>query len=164
MELLCHVDEDDNVIGPVERRKAHMGGLLHRSGMIFVRRSDGRVLIQHRSRSKETFPGCVDSSVAFHVKYGEEYDSAARRELLEETGISAPIRLIGKFEHNDPPEHEMVAVYQCTSDQDIKIDPTESEGFEFLADPSVDSLVATGNPTPWLRDGWRLLRPGTEEP
>lgn len=158
MELLYRVDSDDNVLGPVERRKAHQEGFLHRAGMVFLRRSDGRVLIQHRSPSKETFPGLVDASVAFHVSYGETYDSAAKRELAEETGVSAPLHYLGKFEHDDPPEHELVAVYLCESDDEIKPDPTESEGFEFLEDAEVDALVASGKPTPWLRDGWRLLK------
>lgn len=158
MELLYLVDSDDNVIGPVERWNAHQEGLLHRSGMVFLRRSDGRVLVQHRSNSKETFPGCLDASVAFHVSYGETYDSAAKRELTEETGVSASLRYLGKFEHSDPPENELVAVYTCESDAEIKADPNESEGFEFLADSEVDAMVASGRPTPWLRDGWRLLK------
>lgn len=158
MELLYRVDEDDKVLGSVERRRAHQEGLLHRSGMVFLRRSDGRVLIQHRSDSKETFPGCLDASVAFHVSYGETYDSAAARELTEETGVSAPLRYVGKFRHHDPPEHELVAVYLCESDDEIQVDSAESEGFEFLADAEVDAVVSKGKPTPWLRDGWRLLR------
>lgn len=158
MELLYQVDELDNVIGPVDRQDAHRSGLLHRSGMIFVRRRDGKVLIQHRSRSKETFPGCLDSSAAFHVTYGESYESAASRELLEETGISAPMTYVGKFIHRDPPENEVVAVYHCDSDEAVRVDPAESEGFEFLALADVDALLASSRPTPWLRDGWPLAR------
>jgi len=126
--------------------------------MIFVRRSDGKVLIQRRSGSKDTFPGRADASVAFHVTYGEEYDSAAMRELTEETGLTAPVRFVGKFTHHESPEHEVVAVYECQSDQEVRIDPSESEGFEYKSDAEVDSMVASGNPTPWLRDGWRLMK------
>ncbi len=159
MELLYHVDGEDRVLGPVARRKAHQEGLLHRSGVVFLRRADGRVLIQHRSESKKTFPGCEDASASFHVTYGETYDEAARRELTEETGVSAPVRYVGKFEHHDPPEHQLVAVYLCDSDTKIRIDPAESEGFEFLSIDQVDSLVSSGRPTPWLRDGWWLAKP-----
>ncbi|MDG6902049.1 MAG: NUDIX domain-containing protein [Nitrososphaerota archaeon] len=158
MELLYLVDELDNVIGPVERRDAHRDGKLHRSGTVFLRRSDGRVLIQHRSRSKETFPGRPDSSAAFHVTYGESYESAAARELLEETGISAPMAYAGKFVHRDPPENEVVAVYCCESDEEVRVDPAESEGFEFLSVSEVDALVTSSRPTPWLRDGWPVAK------
>ncbi|MDE1853981.1 MAG: NUDIX domain-containing protein [Thaumarchaeota archaeon] len=164
MELLCHVDEGDRMVGPVERAKAHREGYLHRSGLIFLKRSDGRILVQHRSSSKETFPGRVDGSAAFHVTYGETYESAARRELTEETGVTAHIEFVGKFMHNDPPEHEIVAVFTCESDDEITVDPSESDGFEFLSGEEIDAAVSAGRATPWLRDGWLLMTKGPKTP
>src|SRR5256886_12319863 len=60
--------------------------------MIFLARFDGRILLQHRSPNKTIFPGCWDSSSSFHVTFGESYEQAARRELKEEAGVSAPSR------------------------------------------------------------------------
>ena len=93
MELLYHVTKEDSVLGSVERSTAHRDQILHRAGMIFVIRSDGRILLQHRSPSKTIFPDCWDSSSSFHVTFGETYEQAARRELKEETGISAQLTI-----------------------------------------------------------------------
>lgn len=145
------------MIGSVERNRAHAEGLLHRSGMIFLVRSDGKILIQHRSASKQTFPDCYDSSCSFHVTFGESYEDAARRELMEEAGISAPLSYLGKFTHYDPPENEMVAVFACNSDEPIRISNEESSGAKFCTKEEVEKIVAVGS-APWLRDGWKLAR------
>jgi isopentenyl-diphosphate delta-isomerase type 1 len=158
VELLYHVNESDQVIGSVERARAHADGLLHRSGMVFLWRSDGRVLLQDRSPEKDTFPACYDSSCAFHVTFGESYDEAARRELLEETGITATLEYLGKFVHHSSPEHEVVVVYECRSDEQIRILETEATSASFYTREEVDRIIATGKVTPWLRDGWLLAR------
>ena len=98
--------KDDSVLGSIERSKAHLDQILHRSGMTFLVRSDGTILIQRRSPNT-TFPGCWDSSSSFHVTFGEIYEQAAIRELKEETGVSATITYLGKFTYRVPPENEM---------------------------------------------------------
>jgi isopentenyldiphosphate isomerase len=158
VELLYHVDENDEVLGSVERTRAHGEQLLHRAGVVFLARPDGTILIQHRSRSKETFPGRLDASASFHVTFGERYDEAAARELREETGVSASLNFVGKFTHHDPPEHEIVAVFLGVSEDRVAVDPAESEGFEFLSLVQVDGIVASQEITPWFRDGWKIAR------
>ncbi len=157
-ELLYRVTPDDTVEGSVDRDRAHAEGVLHRSGIVFLRRSNGQILVQHRSPSKRIFPDRYDCSAAFHVTFGESYEEAAVRELREETGVSAPVRRLGKFTHHDPPEHQIVAVFACESDAPIELDPTESTGFEFRTTAEVDEIVKSGRITPWLRDGWPLAR------
>jgi isopentenyldiphosphate isomerase len=158
MEQVYHVTPDDMVIGPLERDRAHSEGLLHRSGMVFLSRPDGRVLVQHRSSRKKTFPDRRDASCAFHVSYGESYEDAARRELAEECGLSASLRLVAKFVHRDPPEYQIVAVFVGQSDSPVRVDPDESVGAEFLSREEIDDVVRGGRITPWLRDGWPLVR------
>lgn len=145
-------------MGPVERDRAHAGGSLHRSGIVFLARSDGKILLQHRSPGKEIFPGCFESSCAFHVVFGESYEQAAVRELLEEVGISAPLTYLGKFSHHDPPENQIVAVFSCHSDHVLKIDEREASEAHFYSPEEVDGIVASQKTTPWLRDGWKLAR------
>ena len=47
------------------------------------------MLLQKRSRSKETFPGCFDASCAGHLSAGDSFAEGALRELSEELGIEA---------------------------------------------------------------------------
>ncbi len=157
-ELLYNVDEQDKVIGPVERDRAHKEGLLHRSAIVFLLRPDGTILIQHRSPAKKTFPDCTDCSCTFHVGFGESYEQSAKRELMEETGTTRPVRYIGKFHHHDKPENQMVAVFVSTSDEQIHIAKEESTGFRFVTKREVDRIVAEEKITPWFAPAWRLVR------
>ncbi len=88
-ELLYQVTKDDSYIGSVERSVAHRDQILHRAGMMFLIRSDGKILLQRRSATRASFPSSWDSSSSFHVTFGESYQQAAKRELKEETGLSA---------------------------------------------------------------------------
>jgi 16S rRNA (adenine1518-N6/adenine1519-N6)-dimethyltransferase len=87
-EIFDVVDEDDVVTGQATRREVHAKGLLHRAVHVFVVDRHGQLLLQKRSRFKDLHPGVWDSSVAGHLDAGEDYASAATRELEEEMGIT----------------------------------------------------------------------------
>jgi len=157
-ELLYHVREDNSIVGPVERVQVHSEGILHRAGMVFLRRSDGKVLVQRRSKTKDTFPGSYDSSCSFHVRFGETYDEAARRELAEETGIASQLTYLWKFMHFDPPENEIVAVFAAESDEVVKIDRMNLRLWSSGQKEEVDSIVDCKLTAPWLRNSWKLFR------
>lgn len=157
-ELLYHVNADDVLLGSVDRTKAHTEGILHRSGVVFVVSFDGKVLLQHRSPSKDIFPDCHECSAAFHVMFNESYEEAASRELTEETGISERLTYLGKFLHRDPPENQIVAVFLCRSNQPVRIDASESVGAKFYLKEEIDGIVSEQKVTPWLREGWKIAR------
>jgi len=93
MEILDIVDETGEPTGrTVERAEAHAVGTLHRTSHVWVaRRREGRVelLLQLRSRRKESFPSCYDVSSAGHIPAGDGFVESALRELREELGIVA---------------------------------------------------------------------------
>jgi isopentenyldiphosphate isomerase len=155
------VTKDDSVIGSIERSRAHQDQILHRSGMIFLMRSDGKTLLQRRSPNRATFPDCWDSSSSFHVTFGESYEQAAKRELREETGVSAPLAYLGKFSYYVPPENEIVAVFSCKSNDPIKINPSESSGASFHTRDEANVIAASEAAAPWLRRGWKILTDST---
>lgn len=157
MELLYHVNEEDNVLGSIERDRAHETEALHRSGMVFLLDNRGNVLIQHRSPLKKTFPDCYDASSTFHFAFGETYDDGTSRELFEETGVRPKINFVGKFIHHDPPEHQIVVVYYAKTDMPIKVDPNETPEAWFLPKSEVDRIVQEERITPWFRDGWKMF-------
>lgn len=94
MEYLDIVTEEGEPTGRIrERGLVHRDGDLHRTAHVWIARS-GRmggtdILLQKRSRTKESWPGCYDISSAGHIPAGEGYETAALRELREELGISA---------------------------------------------------------------------------
>ena len=93
MELFDIIDENGNPTGKtVERSIAHAEGIRHRTAHIWIiRRKNGRteILLQKRSRNKDSFPGKFDTSSAGHIQAGDEPLESALRELGEELGIKA---------------------------------------------------------------------------
>ena len=76
----------------VEREYAHRNGIRHRTAHLWlVRKKDGRIqiLLQRRSKTKESYPDCYDISSAGHIPAGVDYKPSAIRELKEELGIDA---------------------------------------------------------------------------
>ena len=93
MEILDIVDEEGRPTGKtVDRAAAHREGILHRTAHVWVlREREGRteILLQKRSRNKDSFPGLYDTSSAGHIPAGVEFVPSALRELEEELGIRA---------------------------------------------------------------------------
>jgi 16S rRNA (adenine1518-N6/adenine1519-N6)-dimethyltransferase len=86
-EVFDVVDQRDTVVGRAFRREIHRRGLLHRAIHIFWLRGDGQLCLQRRSYAKDNCPGLLSSSCAGHVDSGEDYLTAAVRELREELGV-----------------------------------------------------------------------------
>lgn len=93
MEYLDIVDETGRPTGEtVPREIAHRDGVLHRTAHVWVVRPSARgwdILLQKRSREKDSFPGLYDTSSAGHIPAGDEPLPSALRELREELGIAA---------------------------------------------------------------------------
>ena len=104
MEVFDLVDERGLPTGETaEREEAHRLGLRHRVAHVWVIRREGgetQVLLQKRSRNKDSYPGLWDTSSAGHIPAGAQPLPSALRELEEELGIRADARdlkFIGQF-------------------------------------------------------------------
>src|SRR3989338_4643482 len=88
----------NNVIGAGSKEEAWKNGIIHRIARIFLFNSKGELLITKRGDNLSSLPGRWDQSAAGHVDEGEDYPTAAKRELEEEVGVKN-IELIekGKF-------------------------------------------------------------------
>ena len=93
MEYFDVCDENGLPTGEiVPRAQAHLNGIPHRTAHIWVMRDTARgaqVLMQKRSRNKDSYPGFFDTSAAGHIQAGDEPLESAQRELFEELGIAA---------------------------------------------------------------------------
>lgn len=135
-ELFDVVDEQDNVIGQATRSEVHAKGLMHRAVHILVFNKKYACLLQKRSMLKDRHPGVWDSSAAGHLDAGEDYESAARRELEEELGIT-DTRLIrvGTLPPSEQTGFEHVAIFAAVQDGRVTYPAAEIEGvLPFTAD------------------------------
>lgn len=94
MEWLDIVDKYGEPVGAVvERSAAHRHGVPHRTAHVWLFRREGgriQILLQKRSDTKDSFPGCWDISSAGHIPAGVDYIPSALRELSEELGLVVP--------------------------------------------------------------------------
>lgn len=133
-EIFDLIDADDHVIGRVRRGDAHSNpSLLHRSVQVLIFSSESRLLLQHRSESKDLFPGYYSASASGHVDSGEDYASAASRETREELGVSPPLTYLGKTLVHSEKETEMTALFVARSDGPFHFHPTETQGGAFFS-------------------------------
>jgi isopentenyl-diphosphate delta-isomerase type 1 len=144
-EFFFVVDEDDNVLRKASREECHSDrSLIHRSVYIFVVNGRNEVYLQKRSMSKDLYPGYYTGSATGHVDYGEEYDEAARRELREELGISAPLLSLGKVKSFTGNEREISMLYVCRHDGQIKFNAKEVTEGGFYRIKDVKRSIRTG--------------------
>ena len=92
LELFDVRNPDGTVSGIVrERGVVHSDGSPHATSHVWIVRKNQKsgfdVLLQKRSKNKDSNPGCYDISSAGHVAAGDDYLESAVRELGEELGI-----------------------------------------------------------------------------
>src|SRR3989338_6631681 len=129
MPNITFVDENDNVVGAGTGKEAREKGICHRISRIFLFNSKGELLIQKRSDNSTTLPGRYDQSAAGHVDEGEDYLTAAKRELEEEVGVKG-IELTekGKFFTDEKDQPGKIVkrfnmLYTATYDGEVKPSP-----------------------------------------
>ena len=109
------VDKRDRPIGKIPRSKAHSSPqYIHRSICILVLNNKSQLLLQKRSKNKDTYPNFWTLSVTGHVTYGQTYLQAAKRELFEELGLKAPLKRLTKLLLSLPNETEYSTIYQTS--------------------------------------------------
>jgi isopentenyl-diphosphate delta-isomerase len=129
-EIFDVCDEHDRVIGTAPRSAVHAGRLLHRAVHIFVLNSRGELLLQRRSARKDEFPLTLTSSASGHLSAGEDYASAATRELQEELGLSGKLEELQAFPASPETAYEHTRLYRLVTDDTPTPDLHEIEALE----------------------------------
>lgn len=167
-ELLAVVDQDDQVVDHLPRGVIHAQGLRHRAVHILVFNRQGELFLQKRSMLKDLNKGLWDSSAAGHVDAGEDYASAAPRELGEELGIDAELRILFKLTPTPALGMEFIQVYRCRHDGPFQLAEAEIDDGAWLTPNAVNERVERDDPTLtvtfkiiWRRyaehTGWKAL-------
>lgn len=145
-EIFDVVDEHDCVIRQATRAEVHANRWLHRAVHIFVFNTQGQVLLQKRSRFKDTSPLKWTTSCSGHVDSGESYDTAALRELGEEIGISVPdlsaLQLIARHPPCPQTGYEFIQIYRTESDRTPTPNLNEIDALEWMSVETVNTLLA----------------------
>lgn len=136
MSNITFVDKDDNIIGYGTKSEAKEQGIIHRVVRIYVVNSSGEILIQKRSAYVD-IPYCWDQSAAGHVDEGEDYDTAASRELQEEVGIAGvPLTKVAKYYSEESDTNAVRkrfnTLYTATYDGDVQMNPREVSEIKWI--------------------------------
>lgn len=120
-ELIDIVDNDDNVIDTKERSDVYNEGLSnYRVVNAFIVNSKGQIWTPRRAGAKRLFPSSLDTSMGGHVKAGESYESALRRELKEELRLDieqVPCHLLGYLTPSKDGVSAFMKVYEIRLDR-----------------------------------------------
>lgn len=141
-EVFDVVDADDQIVRQATRKEVHECNLMHRAVHILVFNKHRDCLLQKRSQLKDRHPGVWDSSAAGHVDAGEDYNTAARRELKEELGIEAE-KLIRIAKISPCPENGMehVVLYLAAHNGKVTFPASEIEAVTPFSAEIIDKWI-----------------------
>ena len=166
-ELIPHVDKQGTLLGIVTRSRAYAEGLVHMGAHGFMRRADGKILIQRRNTTKASWPGCYDLSIAETVKPDESFEAALVRGLVEELGVTSPLSLelvrekyYQEYRYQSYLINGVICLYVFEYEGEIKIDEDEVMESRFMTVEEIDNLVQSSPElcTPWLVVDWQFFR------
>jgi isopentenyldiphosphate isomerase len=127
------VDEHDHVVAQATRAEVRRRNLWHRAVYVLVFNAAGQLFVHRRTVSKDVFPGYWDLTVGGVLAAGEDYDTAARRELREEIGIEpVGLRRLFPIRYEDAVSRVTGMVYSCTCDQPLRLQTEEIAHGEWL--------------------------------
>jgi isopentenyl-diphosphate Delta-isomerase len=166
-EQLILVDSSDREIGFLAKADAHLGrGTLHRAFSLFVFNPEGELLLQQRAKTKRLWPGYWSNTCCSHPRRGEKMDSAIRRRLQEEFGLSAELEFLFKFQYQTQydaqgAEHELCWVYAGRSAERPRANVHEIAAWRYVTPHALQAEIARAPETftPWFKLAWaRILR------
>lgn len=154
-ELVERVDEQDRVIGVVDRAEAIEKKWLHRIATTVCRDPDGRILVHRRPENDSRFPGQYNWLVGGAAEVGESYEEAAARELAEEMGVFGTPRFLFKFLCRGEISPYWLGVHEVVVTGALAPDPAEIAWHGWFDEGEL--LEAAGRGT-FVSDGAEALR------
>ena len=107
MEKVILVNQQDQVLGSMEKMEAHLTGSLHRAFSIFIFNDKKELLLQQRAKEKYHSGGLWTNSCCSHQRPEETTLEAANRRLNEELGFTTQLK------------EEFCFIYRAELDQNL---------------------------------------------
>jgi isopentenyldiphosphate isomerase len=164
-ELYDVYDEEGQHLGRATRAEVHSNlELVHRAVHILVFRSNGNIILQKRVMAKDIAPGKWDTSVGGHVDAGEDYITAAYREMEEELGISGvKLEHLYDLQYRSNKESEDVRTYKLVYDGPVYPNDFEIEKVREWTCQEVDSKIGSGVMTKNFELDWEKYKQVSEQ-
>ncbi len=106
------VDKNNRPITQMNLNEVHRQSLRHRSVVILIYDSEGKLYLQKRSSSKRLYSGRWDVSAGGHIYAGESKEEAALRELEFELGIrNNNLRAFNEIPASSETGYEFITVF-----------------------------------------------------
>jgi isopentenyldiphosphate isomerase len=139
---VVYVDSKDNVVGAGSIANAVDTGIVVRISRVFLQNSKGELLLQKRADTMSALPGRWDQTAGGHVDEGEDYKTAASRELAEEMGIEGvELSEVATFYSEEKDEEKIKKrfnkIFTGVYNGEVKIDNDEVADFQWI---SIDEL------------------------
>lgn len=157
MELWDLLDENGNKIGKTHiRGEEYPIGFYHLGVDIWLKNSKGELLVQKRSKNKESHPG-VWAMTGGSALSGESSIDAIHRETLEELGIDIDISKL-KFLNVLKTNKAFIDTYLYEIDvdiKDLKLQKEEVEEAAWFSPKEIDKMAQKGE---FIKSRWVNVR------
>ena len=159
-EWLPVVDENGKIIGKAPRSLCHKGDkILHPVVHLHVLNPNGHIYLQKRPLQKLVQPGKWDTSVGGHISFGEDLETALRREAFEEIGLeNFSAKPLGSYRWDTDIESELVYYFISYDFQKIRLHSEEVVEGRFWSPAQIEKQVGQGVFTPNFEHEFQLLK------
>ncbi len=146
MEVWDLYDDQGQKTGETWERSRAMEipeGRFHIVCDVLIRHQDGDFLLTLRDPDKDVFPGCLEASAGGSALAGETPEEAARREMMEETGLTADqLELIGTTlkPQSRSAVYAYLAVVNCEKNS-VRLQPGETVGYQWVDAPAFFRMI-----------------------
>ena len=160
-EWLPVVNPEGKITGTAPRSICHDGKskLLHPVVHLHIINKEGKIFLQKRSDSKDIQPGKWDTSVGGHIAPGETIEEALKREVREETGLTAfNAAFIKNYVWESEREKELVFSFICFSDEAPQVDMVEAVEGRFWSQAEIEQNLGKGIFTQNFENEYQIIK------
>jgi len=146
---------EGEVVGVATRQEMRRDRLPHRCVYILVFNNSGEIFIHLRTSIKDVFPSHWDVCAGGVVAAGENFETGAKREVLEELGRSALPEFLFPFRYEDDQTIVFAKVYRCILDGPFVLQKEEVVRGEFVSLAELEIRITVEKFCP---DGLKVLQ------
>lgn len=130
-------------------------GLYHLVSEILIRHTDGDYLLMKRDTRKPNYGGYYEATAGGSALKGEDKLTCAKREVFEETGITAEnITEIGRYVSHDTIYYNYLCVTDCDK-LSIILQEGETIGYKWITEKEFAEFVNSNEMIPSQKDHYR---------